>query len=170
MSLAADVSCGLVAMWLIITVLAHFPPFQVWINRADPCHLIPRWNFFAPNPGNRDYYMVVRDRSRDGRLTEWRNVPLYDPRPKVDYLWHPQKRAAKIFNDAVQSIRYLQRNEGVSASGLPFTLPYLILLSVVYRAAASPDADAEFQFAIIESTGTDERALDCSFLSSFHSR
>jgi hypothetical protein len=170
MSLAALVICGLVAIWLIVTVLAHFPPFQTWINRADGIHLIPHWNFFAPNPGNRDYFLVARDRCRDGRITEWCNVPLYAPRPVLAYVWHPQKRAMKILSDAVQSIKFLQRHEGVSASGLPFTLPYMLLLSFVSRVAtATPDA-VEFQFAVIESSGHDDRALDCTFLSSFHRR
>jgi hypothetical protein len=170
MSLAASVACGLVVAWLIVTILAHVPPFQYRINRVDGCYFIPHWNFFAPNPGDKDYYLVARGRSRDGRVTEWQSVPLYGPRPRFDYLWHPQKRAAKIFNDAVQSIRFLQRYEGVPDSGLPFSLPYLLLLRAVYRMAPAAQDAAEIQFAIIESTGHHQRALSCAFLSSFHRR
>jgi hypothetical protein len=171
MSLAASIVCAVVAAWVLVTVFAHFPPLQYWINRFDQCHVIPRWNFFAPNPGDRDYHLVVRTRCEDGRVTEWQNVPLYVPRPKLACLWHPQKRAAKVLNDAVQSLRFLQRREGVSNSGLPFSLPYLLLLSIASRAAPVAAGAMELQFAIIEATGHDDtRALRCAFLSSYHRR
>jgi len=171
MSLAATLLCGFVVMWLMVTAFSHIPPFQFWVSRFDQFHLIPRWNFFAPNPGDKDYHLVVRHRCLDGRLTEWQNVPLYVPRPKLACLWHPQKRAAKVLNDAVQSIRFLYRHEGVSDSGLPFSLPYLLLLRTVCRLAPPADDATELQFAIIESTGHDEtRALTCAFLSSYHRR
>jgi hypothetical protein len=49
-------------------------------------------------------------------------------------------------------------------------MPYLLLLRHAYHSVpAEPDA-AEFQIAIIESTGHDNRKLECSFLSDFHSR
>jgi hypothetical protein len=170
MSLAAIVTGGLVVAWFIVTVLAHIPPFQFWINRVDGCNLIPHWNFFAPNPGDKDYFLVARARCHDGRITEWQNVPLYGSRPKYAWLWHPQKRAAKIFNDTVQSIRFLRRVEGVPDSGLPFSLPYLLLLKTASRVVPAAQDAAEIQFAIIESIGHDERALSCAFLSSFHRR
>jgi hypothetical protein len=171
MSLTAAVVGAVVVLWVLVTIFAHFPPLQYWINRVDQCHLVPRWNFFAPNPGDRDYHLVVRNRCEDGRLTEWRNVPIYVPRPRLACVWHPQKRAAKVLNDAVQSLRFLQRQERVSDSGLPFSLPYLLLLSVASRAAAAPPEAVELQFAIIEATGHDDaRPLRCAFLSGYHRR
>jgi hypothetical protein len=171
MSVAATVVCGVVVAWLIVTIIAHFPPLEFRINKLDQCHVIPHWNFFAPNPGDRDYHLVVRDRCRDGRLTEWRNVPMYGARPRFACLWHPQKRATKVLNDAVQSLRFLYRRERVSESGLPFSLPYLVLLGIASKVTpAAPDA-VELQFAIIEATGHDDtRALTCAFLSSYHRR
>jgi hypothetical protein len=170
MSVTAIVVCGAVAAWLIVTVAAHFPPLSFWFHRVDQCHLVPRWNFFAPNPGDRDYHLVVRDRCSSGRVTEWRNVPVYIPRPKLAWLWHPQKRAAKVLNDCLQGLRFLYRYDGVSESSLPFSLPYLVLLGMASSVAAERDA-LELQFAIIESTGHDAtRPLTCAFLSHYHRR
>jgi len=170
MSVTAIAVCGSVGAWLIVTVLAHFAPFSFWLHKVDHCHLIPRWNFFAPNPGDRDYHLVVRDRCNDGRLSEWRNVPVYVPRPTRAWLWHPQKRAVKILNDCLQGLRFLYRHEGVPESSLPFSLPYLVLLGMASNVTAERDA-VELQFAIIESTGHDAtRALTCAFLSQYHRR
>ena len=171
MSVTATIAFGIVVAWLLVTAVAHLAPLRFWLTKVDQFHLFPRWNFFAPNPGDRDYHLVVRDRCTDGRVTEWRNVPLYGPRPWFAWVWHPQKRAPKVLSDAVQAIRFLHRHEGVSDSALPFSLPYLLLLSSASKVApGAPDA-VELQFAIIEATGhEDTRALRCAFVSSYHPR
>jgi len=170
MSLVSILLYSIVTLWLVITLLAQHLRFQSAINQFNGLHIIPRWTFFAPNPGVRDYHLVIRDRYRDGRLTDWKSVPVYPPRPKFAYLWNPQKRASKILTDAVQAIKLLLKRDDVGPSGLPFTVPYLLLLHYAAHAVQpEPDA-AEFQIAIIEATGHLERELECSFLSSFHSR
>jgi hypothetical protein len=49
-------------------------------------------------------------------------------------------------------------------------MPYLLLLRYAAHAVPPEPGAAEFQIAIIESTGHDNRKLECSFLSGFHSR
>jgi hypothetical protein len=170
MSLVSILFYSIVTLWLVITLFAQHSRFQPLINSIDAFHVIPRWTFFAPNPGTRDYHLVLRDRCRDGRMSSWKSVSIYSPRPRFGYLWHPQKRASKIMNDAIQSIKLLLKCGDVGATGLPFTMPYLLLLYYAAH-AVPPEADAiEFQIAIIESTGHEKRKLECSFLSSFHSR
>lgn len=169
MSLVSILLYSIVTLWLVITLLAQHSRFRPFSSR-DAFHVIPRWTFFAPNPGTRDYHLVVRDRCRDGRMSDWKSVPVYSTRPRFGYLWHPQKRSSKIMNDAIQSIKLLLKHENVGATGLPFTMPYILLLYCAAH-AVPPEPDAvEFQIAIIESTGHDKRGLECSFLSSFHSR
>jgi len=170
MSLAAALAGALVAVWLALTVLAQFRFLQPLLSPFDGFHLIPRWTFFAPNPGVRDYHLVMRERLADGRLSPWRNVPVYQGRPPLACLWHPQKRAAKVLNDAIQTLGFLMRREGVSASGLPFTLPYLILLRYTARSMPAAPGATEFQFAIVDSAGHAQRTLECPFVSSFHRR
>jgi hypothetical protein len=170
MSLAAALLCALVVCWLAVTTLAQMRRFQPLINSLDGFHLIPRWTFFAPNPGTRDYHLVARERLTDGRTTAWKSVPVYEPRPRLAYFWHPQKRAPKILNDAVQSVRFLMNQGEVGASGLPFTMPYLLLLRHAMRALAPESQSAELQFAIIDSTGHSDRQLECAYVSSFHPR
>jgi hypothetical protein len=170
MSLAAALLYSVVTLWLVITLLAQHSRFQPFINAFNALHIIPRWTFFAPNPGVRDYHLVIRDRCSDGCVTGWKSVPVYSPRPRFGYLWNPQKRSSKIMNDAVQAIKLLSKRENIGAAGIPFTAPYLLLLYYAAH-AVPPEPDAiEFQIAIIESTGHDKRELECSFLSSFHGR
>ena len=170
MSLVAVLLYAIVALWLVITLLAQHPRFQPFINTFNALHIIPRWTFFAPNPGIRDYHLVIRDRCSNGQLTGWRSVPVYSPRPRLGYLWNPQKRSSKIMNDAVQAIKLLLKRENIGTAGIHFTAPYLLLLYYAAH-AVPPEPDAiEFQIAIIESTGHDKRELECSFLSSFHGR
>ena len=170
MSLVAILAYSIVILWLVITLLAQHRHFQPFINAFNALHIIPRWTFFAPNPGVRDYHLVIRDRCSDGRLASWKSVPVYSPRPKFGYFWNPQKRSSKILNDAVQAIKLLLKRENIGIAGIPFTVPYLLLLYYAAH-AVPPEPDAmEFQIAIIESSGHDERKLECSFLSSFHGR
>ena len=170
MSLVAILSYSIVTLWLVITLLAQHRRFQLFINAFNALHIIPRWTFFAPNPGVRDYHLVIRDRCSDGRLAGWKSVPVYSPRPKFGYFWNPQKRSSKILNDAVQAIKLLLKRENIGITGISFTVPYLLLLHYAAHAVpAEPDA-VEFQIAIIESSGHDARALECSFLSGFHGR
>jgi hypothetical protein len=150
--------------------MAQHRRFQSLINPLDGFHVIPRWTFFAPNPGVRDYHLVVQDRRRDGSMTGWKSVPVYAARPARAWLWHPEKRSSKIMNDAIQSIKFLQKQGEVGPTGLPFTMPYLLLLRHASHAVPPEPDSAEFQIAIIESTGHDNRKLECSFLSDFHSR
>jgi hypothetical protein len=170
MSLAAVLLYSIVTLWLVITLLAQHPRFQPFINGFNALHIIPRWTFFAPNPGIRDYHLVIRDRCSDGRLTGWRSVPVYSPRPRFGYLWNPQKRSSKIMNDAVQAIKLLLKRENIGTAGIHFTVPYLLLLYYAGHATRPEPDGIEFQIAIIESTGHDKRELECSFLSSFHGR
>ena len=170
MSLLSLILWPLVALWLAITLLAQHRRFQPLINPFDGFHVIPRWTFFAPNPGTKDYHLVVRDRRGDGSTTGWKSVPVYSPRPGLAWLWHPQKRSSKVMNDAIQSMKFLLKQGETGATGLPFTMPYLLLLRYAAHAVPPEPGAAEFQIAIIESTGHDNRKLECSFLSGFHSR
>jgi hypothetical protein len=95
---------------------------------------------------------------------------VYQPRPPLAWVWHPQKRAAKVLNDAIQTLGFLLRQEGVSASGLPFTLPYLVLLRYAQRAVPATPGATEFQIAIVDSAGHGVRTLECPFVSGFHRR
>lgn len=126
MSLVSILLYSIVTLWLVITLLAQHTRFRPF-SSIDAFHVIPRWTFFAPNPGIRDYHLVIRDRCRDGRTSGWKSVPIYSARPRFGYLWHPQKRSSKIMNDAIQSIKLLLKRENVGATGLPFTMPYLLL-------------------------------------------
>lgn len=168
MPVVGDILIWGVGVWLALTLAAQIDALARFINPFDPFHVIPRWTFFAPNPGVRDYHLVIRDREESGHLGPWRAVPLCKDRPKFAYLWNPQKRAKKILNDNVQAIKILIRRKDVGERGLPFSLPYLLVMNAAFREKPTFETASERQFAIVESSGHSERTLEGAFVSAFH--
>lgn len=170
MSPAAILLYLLVTLWLGTTLLAQFRLVLPLTSRLDGLHLIPRWTFFAPNPGVRDHHLVLRDRLADGRLTRWKSVPVYPARPRFAWLWNPHKRASKVLSDAIFALGFLLKKGYVDAAGVAFTVPYLVLLRYCAHAVPPEPGATQFQIAIVDSAGHTQRTLECSFLSRFHNR
>ena len=47
-------------LWLFTTILYQFDKCAVVISKFDVFHIIPRWTFFAPNPGQHDMHLGQR--------------------------------------------------------------------------------------------------------------
>ena len=83
----------------------------------------------------------------------------------MDFIWHPGKRPRKVLSDAAQSLKRMRRR---SASGLQYSLPYIMILRrCVAQHPPSGEALAR-QFALIETSGRDDRRLWITFTSEFH--
>ena len=158
----------LVAVWLAITLLAQLRTFAPAISSKDPFHLVPRWTFFAPNPGIRDYHLIIRDKNSDGVLHEWLPVPISPARPRIAFVWNPPQRQKKIVSDAIQSLKRQRQFCTNCPDSLTLSLPYLCLLHAACSLAPISPRATERQFAIVESSGHDDRKIWVSFLSRFH--
>lgn len=137
--------------------------------RRDYLQLIPRWTFFAPNPGINDYHLVVRAVPKASDYGPWCECTVAADRTRLSFFWNPQKRGKKVLNDAVQSLRQAAKLEEIGEDGLPFTIPYLLLLHAA-NSTLSPSSAAAIQFAIIESQGHSDRELEAAFISHIHPR
>jgi hypothetical protein len=164
----SEIALAVVVLWLVLTIVAQFDAAERFIGKIDPFQLLPRWTFFAPNPGVTDYHLVARLKDARGEMGSWMAVPMNAPRSRFSYFWNPRNRASKILNDAAQSLGILRASDQFGEDGLPLCLPYLVLLHYVDAKICRGRHKGEVQFAIVESTGHDERNLEFAYLSKFH--
>lgn len=127
---------SLLVVWFTLSVVFQFytdsfsPSWLSVIVRYDVFHLLPRWTFFAPNPGTSDYHLLYRDQKEDGTISGWVEIPMVEERKPLSFIWNPEKRSKKILLDVTMSL--IQTSQGLGQSKvLIISLPYLILLNVV---------------------------------------
>jgi hypothetical protein len=156
-----------IVIWLILTLAYQYKPLGDRIARYDFFRLLPRWTFFAPHPAMRDCHLLVRNRLGDGTITRWQPVSIARSRCTIDSVWHPAKRARKIISDAHQSLRTLSRSPNYERS-IRFSLPYILVLQYCASKHPHPGDSADFQFAIVETSGRSDRKIWITFISGFH--
>lgn len=105
---AVEIAVGVVfVVWVLATIVLSTPIMPDYGISAlgSVVALIPRYNFFAPNPGTDDYYVVYRNRSADGSVTEW-TIPedVYDPPDRLRWIWNPYYIPSKVVFDATQAL------------------------------------------------------------------
>lgn len=140
------------ALWFIVSVLVQFVPsgLDEKLRKYDYFSLLPRWTFFAPNPGVTDFHLLYRDRLENGVFGHWKEIPLTEKRSIRKALWNPEKRNSKLLTD---SVRGLIRISGLySSRGYKTTLPYLVILNFV-SSLPRWNLTNGTQFLIMESFG-----------------
>lgn len=161
------IAIGMVVLWLVATAAHQYVPFQRVLGRLDPLKLLPSWRFFAPNPANRDSHIVFRDIHSDGTVSGWRPVCFFPTRHILQLVWHPAKRPRKILRDAAKSIKQTRR-AALSKGVVQCSLPYLIVLHYCLAQHARATNAVARQFAIIETSGREDRRIWITFISEFH--
>jgi hypothetical protein len=148
-------TAGLVVLlttWFTLSVLnqvgrSRFPGLE----RADLWQLLPRWNFFAPNPGMHDYYLMYRDKSQAGEPGGWHLLQPKHYRPWMSCVWNPGKVQNKVVADLVQMLAGydadVRQNPAVMLS-----LPYLVWLKMTIEAPRADDATLR-QFVLAQKQG-----------------
>jgi hypothetical protein len=166
-SAVGPIAIVLVSIWLLATIAYQFSAFQGVLGRLDVFRILPSWSFFAPSPANRDSHLVARDLLLDGTLTTWSPVAIFPRRSPVHLIWHPAKRPRKILRDASKTINRTWRR-ATSKGVIQCSLPYLVVLHYCMNQQPRPGNAAARQFAIIETSGREERRLWITFISGFH--
>jgi hypothetical protein len=163
-------------VWFVLSAAGQFSYRRIELLRRWDCFsLIPIWTFFAPNPGHTDYHLIYRDRSADGKLGVWTEIPLIARRRWFTALWNPQKRGKKIVSDVLNSFGVffehhenarLPRDEALQLVML--TTPYLIVLNLVSAVPRTLGVQAR-QFAVVERFGfVSNQPPEPVFVSPFH--
>lgn len=119
------VSVGIVlAVWFLASLIHQFR-FAWWrgVTRFDFFHLLPRWTFFAPNPGRHNFHLVFRDWI-DGHPGPWVEITVSSDDRRWRWFWHPARYPSKGLSDLVNSLyRSLQSSREV---------PQALMLSSAY--------------------------------------
>ncbi|HEX3582819.1 MAG TPA: hypothetical protein VH087_13715 [Thermoanaerobaculia bacterium] len=138
-------------LWLLFTLLSQKEgPLNDALRRRDPLSLLPRWTFFAPNPGTTDHHLLYRDRIDQDTFTHWREIPLAETRTLIGAFWNPGKRNKKALTDAANTLLRFART--MEPSGLKTTLPYIALINFISAIPRSHLSEAT-QFMVLDSYG-----------------
>ena len=159
-----------IGIWLLLTLIYQHSTYGAVVARFDIFRLLPRWTFFAPNPGVADYHLIVRDRDSAEKPGKWRAVEFAKDRHYSNILWNPQKRPKKILSDAVQLLKAISRSSAAGVASDSLSIPYLLLLKYSLEVLPLGEDMGARQFGIVESTGHASRATNIIYLSLFHPR
>jgi hypothetical protein len=124
----------LLGVWLLLTMCNQVNlRWMRLVRHLDVMLLIPRWTFFAPNPGLSDFHLSVRTLSADGTASAWEEIDGIAHRTLRSALWNPEKRVTKAVIEVASALAPLCRDhpERVASSA-----PYRCLLNHALRAAA----------------------------------
>jgi hypothetical protein len=143
------VSC--LAVWLLATCLAQFN--YSWVRRvvSDPLHIIPRWTFFAPNPGTSDFHLVFRQVSVTGEMSHFREMSTRRRR-RLAVLFNPEKRANKALHDLSVMLASLIATRNWDETTIQYSFPYLGLLNMALTQPRDPTTE-KIQFCLLCTSG-----------------
>lgn len=173
MFIGAYVVASVLVAWFILITLTQLPehwcPSLLKPLQHDRFHLLPKWNFFAPNPGTQDYHVFMRAFDSSGVPGEWREHYPVEDRSFTSSFWNPKKRYRKTIADLVQIANLTTANtDGPCDAALILSVSYLAFLNSVSAELRVQGAHA-CQFAIFQSEGKFvDRVGDLVFRSNVH--
>src|ERR1035438_8015564 len=134
----------ILSAWCLLSVLNQLPlAMNERVRQLDFFHLVPRWTFFAPNPGISDYHLVYRIKRQTDEFDAWQEIHWLGGRNWFSCVWNPTKRRCKLQLDATMAIMSLYRqNAALEEGALVLTIPYLLLLNAVCSHCSDQDADS----------------------------
>jgi len=158
---------AVVTLWLIASALYQFGAFRRTLSRLDLLEVLPSWSFFAPHPATRDSHVVIQDLREDGTLSGWQTLTNLPPRRLRDLVWNPTKRPRKILRDAGKAVQRTRRHSG-SEGVVQCSMAYLVILHYCLHSRPHDRSAVARQFAIVETSGRQDRRLWVTFISIFH--
>lgn len=159
----------ILGLWLLASVINQFR-FRWWssVARFDVFSLVPRWTFFAPNPGRHDYHVVYREWTAESS-GEWSEVPAPEIDLKLRWFWNPHRYPSKGISDVTAALASNVRRSYDIPVAVTLSAPYISLLHLVMAQPSAGESGDRRQFAIVRTNGFGcERDLDIAFLSEVH--
>jgi hypothetical protein len=157
--------------WFLLSILNQLGRFRLLrpLRRIDLFQLLPMWNFFAPNPGVHDFYLLYRDKTLAGEIGNWLIVQPTQHRGSLSCLWNPGKVERKVLSDAIQMFAGHISPSLKESPGLMLTVPYLVCLQIVVDAPRQgPDTLRQFVLAQKKGLASSDEILPI-LISDFHS-
>ncbi|MGW6599574.1 DUF5819 family protein [Streptomyces sp. NPDC055036] len=149
---------GGLAAWFTLTMLSQHPKreFDRLAEYDKSGIAVPNWRFFAPEPAQHDYHVLLRTETADGRQTDWAEASAITPRRPVQMVWFPGRRREKALFDVCHELIAVMRKSG---GDLTRTTGYRMLRNAVARSVRETTGDGApprgFQFVVARHTGHD---------------
>lgn len=146
------VGLAVFSAWFLVTAVAQKKNgLSRSIAEFDRLTLIPRWSFFAPDPGASNYHFIYRSRDNETGVSPWAELNL-SPRRILSTVWNPRKHYRESMIELFQLLALSTLDH--PAERLQFTAPYVVLLTLARkRLGTSLSPNESYQFALVESRG-----------------
>src|SRR5688500_2497266 len=93
------------SIWFVLSIINQIDHKLVQgIKQNDIFHVLPRWTFFAPNPGFSDYHLLFRHKLATGEISHFKEISLTAQKNLLSAVWHPGKRTKKALSDLVRDL------------------------------------------------------------------
>lgn len=135
--------------YLLITIAYHFDQ-KKWISsHLDYFGFIPKWNFFAPNPGVHNLYLLFRLQYNDGTISSWKSILDMDQyRDPWTFIWNPNKRVKKALFDLLVTLTSEDISTEENRAKVKMSIPYLLFLN--HLNCYKEDIAVSVQFTVME--------------------
>lgn len=170
----------LLSLWFSLSVAYQVRWISSRLGRYDPFGLLPKWTFFAPNPGTNDHHVIFRECRASDDLSEpvawqqhselisqWKELEIaaFDC-PNIPLVWHPSRRVSKVLSDLVNSLILARRLHEDFSKFMELWVEYLMITNLVDEHARP---GTQFQWALVRSHGFGDRGeVRIVLLSRFH--
>ena len=160
---------SILVTWFLASVIHQFR-FHWWsrIARFDAFNLLPRWTFFAPNPGRHDFHVVYREWV-DDKHKPWMELAATNVDTRWRWLWNPSRYPNKAISDLANGLYRALQLSGDEPWTVMLSSSYISLLSVVMAQSPTNLKANRRQFAIVRTHGFGRgRQLEIAFASEVH--
>ncbi len=122
-------------LWIVATVIfsIYSSKFKLLSKIGIFGYLVPQWNFFAPNPGMSDFYLLYRTQTESGEVSNWKNINEIPKRKWYSIFWNPDKIKKKAILDYAVELKSSFsdiKNEG-DEQLLTISSPYLLIINSI---------------------------------------
>src|SRR5262245_32164437 len=125
-------AAAVLVAWTLIIAFTALPNswLRRMLGRSMAGRFVPRWNFFAPVPGTKDFHVVWRAWS-ERHPGAWHDMPEMTPQRRLtNAVWNPDKFARKATIDL--ALELLQVSKPIAeahgdARAITLTVPYILL-------------------------------------------
>jgi hypothetical protein len=155
--------------WFLASVI-HQLRFPWWSRfaRYDLFNLLPRWSFFAPNPGRYDFHVVYRDWVAE-EPGPWLQLAPPDVDTRWRWLWNPPRYPSKAISDLVSGLQRARQSSDGEPWMVMLSSSYISLLHVVMAQPPACRETSHRQFAVVRTQGFGSaRRLEIAFASERH--
>lgn len=142
------VPIGVLCTHLVSSVLENSPDsYNQELRKYAFGWTIPKWRFFAPNPGVQNVHLLIRETIPGQPAERWRDITPISSHTLLSVAWNPKSRGPKALFDAMQQLTLFQANNALF-SWVATSEPYN-LVSLAARKHTSEDRRSRYQFMIL---------------------